>query len=320
MIVITGGAGFIGSNLVRALNEQRGRRDLVVVDDLTDGRKIRNLADLDILDLIDRDAFLDALERDEGPGEKPEVIFHLGACSTTTEWDGRAMLRTNYDYSKALLAWAQAHAVPLIYASSASVYGNGSTFVEERRYEHPLNPYAYSKFLFDEAVRRSLPTRTAQIVGLRYFNVYGPGEAHKGEQASVAYKLHRQLESGESVRLFEGTGGYANGEQRRDFVWVGDAAAVNLWFWERPDRSGIFNVGTGRAQPFNDVARAVIAFHGRGRIEYIPLPEGLRAAYQSHTQADLSRLRQAGYRGEFLSVEQGVKRYLEALAGEAAKR
>lgn len=318
MIVVTGGAGFIGSNLVGALNE-RDRRDIVVVDDMTDGRKIRNLADRDILDLVDRDAFLDSLERGDRPGELPEVIFHLGACSTTTEWDGRAMLRSNYEYSKVLLAWAQTHSVPLIYASSASVYGNGRTFVEERCYERPLNPYAYSKFLFDQAVRRTLTTQSSQLVGLRYFNVYGPGEDHKGEQASIAYKLHQQLLSRDSVRLFEGADGYADGEQMRDFVWVGDAIAVNLWFWERPDQSGIFNVGTGRAQPFNDVARAVIAFHGRGQIEYIPMPRGLRSAYQSHTQADLSRLRGAGYPNEFLSVEQGVKRYLEALAGGVAK-
>jgi ADP-L-glycero-D-manno-heptose 6-epimerase len=314
LIVVTGGAGFIGSNLVKALNE-RGRGDLLVVDELENGRKVRNLADRDVLDLLDKNVFLSRIRAGGGLGEPVEVIFHQGACSDTLEWNGAYMLENNYDYSKALLAFALEREIPFIYASSASVYGSGQRFVEERSCESPLNPYAYSKFLFDAHVRRQLGRTASQIAGLRYFNVYGPREQHKGQMASIAYKLHRQVvESGEA-HLFEGSDGYGDGEHERDFVWVGNAVAVNLWFWEHRDRSGIFNVGTGRAQSFNDVARAVIAFHGRGEIVYVPFPESLRGSYQSFTQADLSALRQAGYRERFLTVEEGVKRYLEWLTG-----
>jgi ADP-L-glycero-D-manno-heptose 6-epimerase len=226
-------------------------------------------------------------------------------------------MEANYAYSRRLLDVCLARRIPLIYASSASVYGAGPLFREDPACESPLNPYAYSKLLFDQRVRRVLPDARSQVVGLRYFNVYGPREAHKGEMASVAYKLHRELEAGDRVRLFEGSAGYAAGEQRRDFVWVGDVVALNLWFLDHPDRSGVFNAGTGRAQTFNDVARAVIAWHGRGRIEYAPFPAGLRDAYQSYTQADLSALRAVGYTAAFLSVEEGVPRYLDWLAGKS---
>ncbi len=309
MIVVTGGAGFIGSNLVKTLNE-RGRTDVVVVDDLRDGRKFRNLADCEILDLIDKDRFLECIG---GLPERPEVLFHLGACSDTMEWDGRFMLRTNYDYSKQLLAFCAEHQVPLIYASSASVYGMGPVFREDRPYEKPLNMYAYSKLLFDQHVRRTRPS--SQVVGLRYFNVYGPREAHKGEMASIAYKLHQQLLESDRVCLFQGSDGYANGEHRRDFIWVGDVVRVTLWFWENPQQSGIFNVGTGQAQTFNDVARAVIAYHGRGEIEYIDFPDTLKGRYQSFTQADISALRKASYDAPFQTVEEGVPLYLKWLEG-----
>ncbi len=309
MILVTGGAGFIGSNLVKTLNE-RGRTDVVVVDDLRDGRKFRNLVDCEIQDLIDKDEFLECIA--DLP-ERPEVLFHLGACSDTMEWDGRFMLRTNYHYSKQLLAFCAEQQVPLIYASSASVYGMGPVFREDRPYEKPLNMYAYSKLLFDQHVRRTRPS--SQVVGLRYFNVYGPREAHKGEMASIAYKLHQQLLDSDRVCLFQGSDGYANGEHRRDFIWVGDVVRVTLWFWENPQQSGIFNVGTGQAQTFNDVARAVIAYHGRGEIEYIESPDALKARYQSFTQADISALRKASYDAPFQTVEEGVPRYLKWLEG-----
>jgi ADP-L-glycero-D-manno-heptose 6-epimerase len=318
MIVVTGGAGFIGSNLVKALNE-RGRSDVLVVDDLTNGRKVRNLADCDILDLLQKDEFLSRVRAGSDLGGTVDVMFHQGASSDTMEWNGAYMLENNYHYSKALLAFALERGIPFLYASSASVYGSTGVFVEERKHEAPLNPYAYSKFLFDCHVRRLLPRPSSQVVGLRYFNVYGPREQHKGRMASVAYKLHGQVAESGEARLFEGSDGYGDGEHERDFVWVGDAVSVNLWFWDHPDRSGIFNLGAGRAQSFNDVARAVIAFHGRGEIVYVPFPDELRQSYQSFTRADLSALRGVGYTEPFLTVEEGVKRYLEWLTGDAGR-
>jgi ADP-L-glycero-D-manno-heptose 6-epimerase len=309
VIIVTGGAGFIGSNLVEALN-QRGHDDVLVVDEMADGRKFRNLADLEIADLIEAEEFLERIVWGESLGPI-EAVFHQGACSTTTEWDGEYMLRTNYRYSRELLEWCAEREIPFLYASSAAVYGRGPEFREDPICERPLNPYAYSKLLFDRHVRK-LPER-AQVVGLRYFNVYGPRESHKDEQASVAYKLDVAQRASERLELFCGSDGYSDGEQRRDFVWVGDCVAVNLWFLEHPDRSGIFNVGTGRAQSFNELARAVIAYHGRGEIEYVPFPEGLAEAYQSFTQADVSRLRDAGYDSPFLGVEEGVPLYLKWL-------
>lgn len=313
MIVVTGGAGFIGSNLVKRLNEL-GRSDVLVVDGLEDGRKLLNLTDCDLLDLVDKDRFLERVRSGRGL-EGVEAILHQGACSDTTEWNGRYVLEANYEYSKALLHVALERGVPLLYASSASVYGRGPVFREERRHEAPLNVYGFSKFLFDQYVRRQLPQARSQVVGLRYFNVYGPREQHKGEQASVAYKLHRQLLETGRLRLFEGSDGFAAGEQRRDFVWVGDVVAVNLWLLEHPELSGIFNVGTGDPRSFNDVARAVIGWHGRGEIEYVPFPEVLRGSYQSHTCADVTALRKAGYDAAFAPVEQAVPRYLEELSG-----
>jgi ADP-L-glycero-D-manno-heptose 6-epimerase len=310
LIVVTGAAGFIGSNLVRALNA-RGRTDLLLVDDLTDGGKFRNLADCEFHDFVGKDGFLSRMA--SGGLRDASAIFHQGACSNTMEWNGQKMLADNYEYSKTLYGFATARGVPLIYASSASVYGMGPVFREDPALENPLNLYAWSKVLFDRWVRSHAASARSQVVGLRYFNVYGPREAHKGEMASVAWKNHLQLREGSTVRLFESSDGYGPGEQRRDFVYVGDVAAVNLWFLDHPHASGIFNVGTGRAQTFNDVARAVIAYHGRGRIEYVPFPPALRGSYQSFTQADISALRAVGCDVPFLSVEEGVARYFKEL-------
>lgn len=312
MIIVTGGAGFIGSSIVAELN-RRGRDDILVVDRLENGRKMRNLADLDILDYLESDALPGRLAAgDLGP---VEAIVHQGACSATTEWNGRYVMATNYDYSKALLHWCQEAGVPFLYASSASVYGMGEAgFREERGCEKPINMYAYSKFQFDQYVRRILPRARAQIVGLRYFNVYGPRESHKGSMASTAFHFSNQIRESGTARLFAGTDGYGDGAQQRDFVYVGDCVAVNLWMLEHPEVSGIFNCGSGRAQSFNEMAEAVIDWHGSGRIEYIPFPEHLKGAYQSYTCADLARLREAGYDGEFRTVQEGVRAYLDTLA------
>jgi ADP-L-glycero-D-manno-heptose 6-epimerase len=307
VIVVTGGAGFIGSNLLRALNE-RGEDELLVVDDMTDGTKFANLVDCRIADYEDRDAFRTGLAR-RGLPPGVRAVLHQGACSTTTEWDGRYMLEQNHAYSRDLLHACLERGVPFIYASSAAVYGASRAFAEAPENERPLNVYGYSKLLFDRYVER-LGASASQIVGLRYFNVYGPGEDHKGAQASVMWHFRRQVEEGGEARLFTGSDGYADGEQRRDFVYVGDVAAVVMHFLDHPELRGIYNVGTGRAQSFNDVARAVIAALGHGTIRYVEFPEHLRGRYQSFTEADISRLRAAGYRAPFAGVEEGVARYL----------
>ncbi|MCK5876439.1 MAG: ADP-glyceromanno-heptose 6-epimerase [Candidatus Marithrix sp.] len=313
MIVVTGGAGFIGSNIVKALNK-RGYTKILVVDNLTKGEKFKNLIDCEIYDYQDKKSFLNRIVSREYFSPTIRAIFHQGACSSTTEWDGNYMMQNNYEYSKIILNYCLAKHVPLFYASSASVYGEGKIFREARNLEAPLNVYGYSKFLFDQYVRQILSTATSQVVGLRYFNVYGPREQHKGSMASVAYHLHNQiLDGADEVKLFEGCDGYGNGEQRRDFIYIDDVVKVNLWFMENPDKSGIFNVGTGRSQTFNDIANAVIAWHNKGKIKYIPFPDHLKGHYQSFTQADISNLIDIGYNQSFRIVEEGVKNYLDWL-------
>lgn len=312
MIIVTGGAGFIGSNIVKALNEQ-SVNDILVVDNLKNGVKFRNIADCDIADYMDKEDFITRVRAGESFADKIKAVFHEGACSSTTEWDGRFIMHNNYEYSKELLLYCLARGIAYLYASSASVYGNGSVFREKREYEKPLNMYGYSKFLFDQYVRRLPPGAGSQIVGFRYFNVYGPREQHKGSMSSVAFHVNNQLDDTGVAKLFEGCDGYGNGEQRRDFVYVDDIVAVNLWFMRHPGKSGIFNLGTGRSQPFNDVAKAVLDWHGRGKLEYIPFPEHLQGRYQSFTEADISALRAAGYDEPFKTVEEGVQLYMDWL-------
>lgn len=312
MIIVTGGAGFIGSNIVKTLN-MRGKENIIVVDDLTNGHQFKNLVDCAIQDYWDKEDLLDFVELAQIFPEPVEAIYHEGACSFTTEWDGRFMMQNNYEYSKSLLHYCQNHQIPFIYASSAAVYGGNTTFKEELAYEAPLNVYGYSKFLFDQYVRKILPNASCQIAGLRYFNVYGPREQHKGTMSSVAFHFNNQIQEHGKVKLFQGCDGYGDGEQRRDFVFIDDVVDVNLWLGEHPDVSGIFNVGTGRSQTFKEVANAVIACHGKGEIEYIPFPEHLKGHYQSFTEADISALRAAGYEKPFSSVEQGVASYLDRL-------
>lgn len=316
MIVVTGGAGFIGSNLVHGLNA-RGRRDVLVVDNLKNGVKFKNLVDCDIADYLDKTTFIERVKQGDYSATSFEAVFHQGACSTTTEWDGRYMMANNYEYSKTLLHFCLEHTIPLIYASSAAVYGGGSVFKEDRSCEAPLNVYGYSKLQFDQYLRERLPAIESQVVGLRYFNVYGPREAHKGSMASVAYHLNNQCKESAKVRLFEGCDGFSDGEQLRDFVYVDDVVDVNLWFLDHPSVSGIFNVGTGRSQPFNDVARAVLAYYGWGEIEYIPFPDHLKGCYQSFTEANPNALRAAGCQHSFKTVEEGVRVYMEWLNGSA---
>ncbi len=313
MIVVTGGAGFIGSNIIKRLNEL-GCDNIIAVDDLSDGKKFYNIADCTLADYIDKDDFLSFIH---GPNAREiDVIFHEGACSTTTEWDGRYMMENNYQYSKKLLHCCAEHRIQFIYASSAAVYGGGSVFEEIPQAEKPLNVYGYSKLLFDQYVRRHFASLSNQVVGLRYFNVYGPREQHKGSMASVAFHLNQQLNAGnDTIKLFGAYDGYEPGTQSRDFIYVDDVVDVNLWFMANPDISGIVNCGTGRAQPFNDVANAVIDYHQKGTIEYIDFPDHLKGAYQSYTEANIDSLRDMGYQQEFKTVEQGVRAYMEWLNG-----
>ena len=325
-VVVTGAAGMIGSNLVHGLNAA-GIDDVIAVDDLTEGAKFRNLLGARISDYFDRNEFYDRFAL--GELGRVDVIFHEGACSDTLEHNGRYMLETNYRCSRDLLDVCQSRGTRLLYASSAATYGDSTVFREASEHERPLNVYGYSKVLFDNIVRRVLPTVRSQVAGFRYFNVYGPREQHKGRMASVAYHHFGQLREAGRVQLFGEYGGYGPGQQKRDFVFVDDVVAVNLWFLWHPDRSGIFNVGTGRAQPFNDVAHATInasrALRGeaplsleqqasRGLIEYMPFPEALVGKYQCHTQADLTLLRASGCDVQFVDVAAGVQRYAKWLA------
>lgn len=312
-IVVTGGAGFIGSQIVKGLNE-RGLKNIIIVDNLTNGRKFINLTQLHFADYFDKIDFLELIKNDPKKFELA-AIFHQGACSDTTEWDGRYMLENNFTYSKAMLELAQSHNCPLFYASSAATYGACETFKEAPMFEKPINVYGYSKLLFDQYVRRKWLSGQPmpQIVGLRYFNVYGPGENHKGNMASVALHFNNQIRDTGFCNLFEGIHGYSNGEQLRDFVYVDDIVKLNLWLMDNPQVFGIFNAGTGKSQSFNDVANAVIAWHKTGEIHYIPFPDHLKNAYQSFTQADLTALRAAGYQAEFVDVATGVKLYLGSI-------
>ena len=328
-IVVTGAAGFIGSNLIRGLNA-RGINDIIAVDDLTMGDKFKNLADLQIADYVDADDFYELFA--EGAFGDVEAVFHEGACSDTMELDGKYMMDNNYTVSCELFQACQDQGTRLLYASSAATYGGSSTFNEAPEFEKPLNVYGYSKLLFDQRLRRELgpnfQNTSNQVAGFRYFNVYGPREQHKGRMASVAYHQFNQFISDGKVKLFGEYGGYSPGGQMRDFVFIDDVVAVNLWFFDHPDQSGIFNLGTGKAQPFNDVAISVInalrksrneaalsieeAVRG-GLIDYIEFPPALVGKYQSYTQADMSALRAAGCNHAFSDVQTGVSEYMHWL-------
>jgi ADP-L-glycero-D-manno-heptose 6-epimerase len=332
-VVVTGAAGFIGSNIIKGLN-QRGLTDIIAVDDMTQGDKFRNLADLQIADYIDADVFYDDFAA--GALGQVEAVFHEGACSDTMELNGKYMMQNNFATSVQLYQACQKRGSRLLYASSAATYGGSATFREDPAFEHPLNVYGYSKLLFDQRMRRecglefqrAFAGKTMQVVGFRYFNVYGPREQHKGRMASVAFHQFNQFKLEGKVKLFGEYGGYAAGSQMRDFVFIDDVVAVNLWFFDHPGISGIYNLGTGRAQPFNDVAMSVVnsllqhrsesaltieTMVNQGLLEYVAFPDALRGKYQCYTQADLSALRATGCSHAFADVQTGVASYVDWL-------
>lgn len=329
MILVTGAAGFIGANLVHALS-QRKPFSVFAVDNMARPEKFHNIVDAEVADFADKEDFLVRLKAGEFDG-KFSAVLHQGACSNTMETDGRYMMKNNYEYTIALFEHCRRERIPFIYASSAAVYGGGSVFKEERRHERPLNVYGYSKFLFDQYMRRHWLhhgiREGSQVVGLRYFNVYGPLEGHKGTMASVPFHQFHQFQKEGKVKLFGANEGYEAGTQMRDFIYVEDVVKVNLFFLDHPDKRGIFNLGTGRAQPFNDLAVATVnalanegkapltleQIVGQGLLEYLPFPDKLKGKYQSFTQADIGALRAAGYTEPFTDVASGVAKYMQYL-------
>lgn len=331
--VVTGAAGFIGANIIKGLNA-RGITNIIAVDDLTQGDKFLNLAPMQIADYVDASVFYERFaKQDYGT---VEAVFHEGACSDTMELNGKYMMDNNYRVSCDLFTACQAQNTRLLYASSAATYGASTTFSESPENELPLNVYGYSKLLFDQRLRRELGVKfekaQTQVAGFRYFNVYGPHEQHKGRMASVAYHQFHQFKQEGCVKLFDAYGGYAAGMQERDFVYIDDVVAVNLWFYDHPEVSGIFNLGSGRAQAFNDVALTVIntmrqlqSGHSVANLSlkeaiaqkfltYVPFPTALIGKYQCHTQADISALRAAGCDIAFANVQAGVAAYIRHLS------
>ena len=316
MWIVTGGCGFIGSSIIAGLNA-RGITDILAVDDLKSGQKFLNLADCKLLDYLDKDSFRTKINSGYSFGAI-NAILHQGACSDTMEYDGVFMMENNYEYSKDVLRFAQSMRTPLVYASTAATYGASTQFIEREENERPLNIYGWSKLMFDRHVRARMQTLTAPVVALRHFNVYGAREGFKGKMASVIYQFHQQCERTGVIRMFEGSGPYAAGEQRRDFVSVADLVKINLHFAQGKSPSGVYNAGTGKCRSFNEVGRAVIAANGKGSIEYIPFPEGLKEKYQNFTEADLTGLRKAGYTEPFVELEAGVLQTVQEIKTRSA--
>lgn len=311
MIIVTGGAGFVGSNIVRALNE-RGRTDILIVDNLGSSEKYKNLIGLRFVDYRNKDDFIKNLD---GAAQNVEAIFHNGACSNTMEYDVNFMMSSNYEYSKEIFKLCIRKKIPFIYASSAAVYGLGKKgFREEEACEAPINPYAFSKLLFDRYVRQFIGKIDSKVIGLRYFNVYGPQENHKGKMASIFCQIYKRMKLGGGPRLFKGTDGYRDGEQKRDFIYVKDVAKINLWCLDNPVANGIYNCGTGHAHTFNDAAKAMIeSMHSKMRTTYCDFPDELIGKYQSYTEADMKKITAAGYKGGFTNFVVAVDEYCKFL-------
>jgi len=313
MIIVTGGAGFIGSNLIKGLNNN-GEENILIVDHLGEGKKYKNLLDIQFFDYSDKEDFIKNIISGKFDNEKIKAIFHLGACTDTMNYNVRYMVLNNYEYSKTLLNFCLKKNISFIYASSASVYGNGKNgFIEKEKCETAINPYAFSKLLFDRYVRKILYKSKSQVVGLRYFNVFGPKEYHKEKMASVIYQFYSQLKKTGIINLFKGIDGYKDGEQKRDFIYVDDVVKVNLFFYKHPNKSGIFNCGTGNAMTFNFLANKLIEENKTGKIKYIDFPEKLKDKYQNFTKAKLSKLLKSGYKQGFIPLGKAIEEYYNYL-------
>ena len=322
MIIVTGGAGFIGSCLIEGLQEQKGLMDITVCDYMEEGDKWRNLAKREIRDIVHPDRLFDYLHRHS---EDIEIIYHMGAISSTTETDVDLITNTNFVLTRRLWKFCASHNIRFIYASSAATYGDGKQgFTDDESIKglsklKPLNPYGWSKHLFDRRIaritqdtkmREEAPTQWA---GLKFFNVYGPNEYHKGEQKSVVSKLFPQIDAGASAKLFKSHHPeYKDGGQMRDFIYVKDCVDVMLWLYDNDYVNGLFNVGTGQARSFEDLARATFSAAGKDpKIQYMDMPVSLRDKYQYFTESDMQKLRAAGYDRPFTSLEEGIKDYVQ---------
>jgi ADP-L-glycero-D-manno-heptose 6-epimerase len=322
MLLVTGGAGFIGSNVVAALNEA-GRTDVVVCDLLGDSGKWRNLAKRQLADIVPPAELLTWLN-----GRRLDAVIHMGAISETTATDGDLVIETNFRFSMRLLDWCTAHSVPFIYASSAATYGDGARGFDDDpsldalRRLRPMNLYGWSKHLFDMAVMeracraKKLPPQWA---GLKFFNVFGPNEYHKGPMASVLAKRFDDIKAGRTVELFKShREGIADGDQRRDFIYIYDVVRVVMWLLATPDVSGLFNVGTGKARSFRDLMLSAYAALGTApNIRYIDMPLSIRDSYQYFTQSEVDRLQRAGYNGGFTALEEAVGLYVKGYLDSA---
>lgn len=313
MIIVTGGAGFIGSSIIAALNK-RHISDILVVDDLGTDSKWKNLRNLSFADYVEKDDFLNMVI-DGKLNSSIEATFHLGACSDTTETNASYLIKNNYEYSKLLAQWATADNVRFIYASSAATYGDGSEGFSDNQEKicilKPLNMYGYSKHLFDLwAYKTGL---LKNIAGLKYFNVFGPNEYHKADMRSFVVKAFEQIKSTGKVRLFKSyQPEYADGEQLRDFIYVKDAVDMTLFFYDNPQIGGLFNIGTGKARSWNDLVQAVfVSMDKQPNIEYIDMPESIREQYQYFTEADMTSLHKAGYNKETATLEDAVEDYVQ---------
>ena len=325
MIIVTGGAGFIGSNLVAGL-EDHGASNIVVCDVLGTQDKWRNIAKREIRDVVHPDRLFDFLNNHV---DEIDMVFHIGAISSTTETDADLIIDTNFVLSRRVWKWCWKHNKRLVYASSAATYGDGKhgfkddQSVDALKHLMPLNPYGWSKHVFDRRIARVVETNAEplppQWAGLKFFNVYGPNEYHKGDQMSVVCKLYPQVVAGAAARLFKSHHpDYQDGGQLRDFVWVGDVVDVMVWLYDNPQVSGLYNVGSGKARSFKDLAESTFKAAGKpSKINYMDMPESLRAKYQYYTQADMSKLRAAGYDKPFTELEEGIEKYVRDYLSKA---